>query len=111
MSWRTVRNIQNTSEKSLNLFSVPTRITDIDEDNVNLTIRHYNEDVDDKLVKKCCRFQVCLKSVSAHDSLEYQTAYSSYLTQNCGRFPQFDNSPTNLRDITDGELWSWKKLL
>lgn len=45
-------------------------ITDIDKDNVKLTIRHYNEDVDDKLVTKCCRFQVCLRSVSAHDSLE-----------------------------------------
>ena len=34
-----------------------TRITDIDKDNVKLTIRHYNEDVDDKLVKKFCRFK------------------------------------------------------
>jgi len=66
--------MQNTLEKSLNLFLFPTRITDIDEDNVNLTIRHYDEDVDDKLVKKCCRFQVCLRPVSAHDSLECQIA-------------------------------------
>jgi hypothetical protein len=51
-----------------------TRITDVDKDKVKLTIRHYNEDVDDKLVKKCCWFQLCLRSVSAHDSLEYQIA-------------------------------------
>jgi hypothetical protein len=81
-----------------------TRITDIDKDNVKLTIRHYNEDVDDKLFKKCCRSQVCLGSVSAHDSLEYQTAYNSYLIQNYDRFPKLDNNPTNLHAITNGEL-------
>jgi len=48
-----------------------TRNTDIDGDTIKIIIRHYIENIDEKLVNECRQFKEYIRLVSTHENMEY----------------------------------------
>jgi hypothetical protein len=57
--------------KRLKFLADLTRNTDIDGDTIKIIIRHYLENIDEKLVIECRQFKECIRLVNTHENMKY----------------------------------------